>query len=323
MLFSFQTSGIPAPGQDQPSTQPAVRNPRYPARWWTPVIDPKKPDWEILPQEAGPGEVILSKRHELGLLSNFAPTPFVFHGKRYASLEGFWQMMKYPEGQRDPRAKFSGLEWKYTRAQVAQMIAFEAKRAGDLGEVNMQKMGITWVSFEGKRFEYKPNRPGEHYRLIVAATWEKVKQNPEVKRVLLSTGDLILKPDHHQEPNAPAAWRYFEILMKIRTELQKRRVARPIDTPILRWSLQRACGAGDSIKPGVSERSERTPGTRAKKTKARGAGDRGFHQSPLSPVFAGSSMLGRFPGVRFAHPRLYAASRCAALLDCADTEAFN
>jgi hypothetical protein len=28
----------------------------------------------------------------------------------------------------------------------------------------------------------------------------------------------VLKPDHHQEPNAPAAWRYFEILTKIRAE---------------------------------------------------------------------------------------------------------
>ncbi|HMG73017.1 MAG TPA: hypothetical protein VK582_05905 [Pyrinomonadaceae bacterium] len=74
--------------------QQIPRDPRYPAHWWTPVIDPKKPDWEILPQEAGPGEVILSKRNELGLLSNFAPTPFVFRGKRYASLEGLWQMMK-------------------------------------------------------------------------------------------------------------------------------------------------------------------------------------------------------------------------------------
>jgi len=87
---------------------------------------------------------------------------------------------------------------------------------------NMTKMGITWVSFEGKRFEYKPTVPGEHYKLIVAATRAKVKQNPEVKRVLLSTGDLILKPDHHQEPNAPAAWRYYEILMTIRVELKKK-----------------------------------------------------------------------------------------------------
>ena len=203
--------------------QQISRDPRYPPHWWTPVIDPKKPDWEILPQEAGPGEVILSKRHELGLLSNFAPTPFVFHGKRYASLEGFWQMMKYPEGPRDPRAMFSGIEWKHTRAQVSQMVAFEAKRAGDLGEINMEKMGITWVSFEGKRFAYKPDVPGRHYKLIVAATREKVKQNPEVKRVLLATGDLILKPDHHQEPNAPAAWKYYEILMQIRKELQQQK----------------------------------------------------------------------------------------------------
>ena len=42
-------------------------------------------------------------------------------------------------------------------------------------------MGITWVTFEGRQFEYKPTEPGEHYKLIVEATWEKVKQNPEVK----------------------------------------------------------------------------------------------------------------------------------------------
>jgi len=195
---------------------------RYPAHWWIPIVDPKKPDWEILPQEAGAGEVILSKRNELGLLSNFAPTPFVFHGKHYASLEGFWQMMKYPEDNGDPRAKFPGLEWKYTREQVAQMVSFEANRAGALASENMTKMGITWVSFEGQRCEYKPAIAGEHYKLIAEATWEKGKQNPEVKKVLLSTGDLILRPDHRQEPNAPAAWRYYEILMSIRRELQKR-----------------------------------------------------------------------------------------------------
>ena len=68
--------------------------------------------------------------------------------------------------------------------------------------------------------------PGEHYRLIVAATREKVRQNPEVKKVLLATGDLILKPDHHQERNAPAAWRYYEILTQIRAELHEREQAR-------------------------------------------------------------------------------------------------
>jgi len=154
---------------------------RFPTHWWTPVNDPNKPDWEILPQEARPGEVILSKRNELGLLSNFAATPFVFHGKRYASLEGFWQAMLYPEGPNDPRAKFPGLEWKYAREQVTQMTAFEAKHAGDLAEENMRKMKIGWVSLEGKRFNYRPKKPGQHYRLIVAATWAKVLQNDNVR----------------------------------------------------------------------------------------------------------------------------------------------
>src|SRR6185295_9240596 len=116
------------------------RDARYPAHWWTPVSTAGKPEWEILPQAAGRGEVILSKRNELGLLSNFAPTPFIFRGQRYASLEGFWQMMLYPEGADDVRAKFPGLEWKYTREQVSQMTAFEAKAAGTLAEENMKKM---------------------------------------------------------------------------------------------------------------------------------------------------------------------------------------
>jgi hypothetical protein len=201
----------------------ASRDPRYPAHWWAPVSQEGAPEWEILPQAAGPGEVILSKRHELGLLSNFAATPFTFRGKQYASLEGFWQMMKYPEGPDDPRAKFPGLDWKYTRDGVAQLTAFEAKRAGDLASRNMKQMGIDWVTFEGRQFAYRPAEPGEHYRLIVEATREKVMQNPRVQEVLLATGDLILRPDHHQEPGAPAAWRYYEILTKIRNELQQDR----------------------------------------------------------------------------------------------------
>ena len=199
------------------------RDPKYPPHWWSPVSEAGKPDWEILPQEAGPGEVILSKRNELGLLSNFAATPFVFRGRRYASLEGFWQMMLYPQGPHDPRWRCAGCDWQYTRAQVARMTSFAAKAAGTIAEENMKKMGITWASFEGDVFEYRSAVPGEHYKLIVAATHAKVRQNPAVRKVLLATGDLVLRPDHHEEPNAPAEWRYFEILTKIRAELQVRR----------------------------------------------------------------------------------------------------
>ena len=192
----------------------------YPAHWWAEVSKAGAPSWEIFPQEAKPGEVILSKRNELGLLSNFAPTPFTFRGKRYASLEGFWQMMKFPESADDPRAAFPGLKWPCTREEASQRVGFEANRVGKLAEANMKRMGINWVTFEGTRMEYRPTTPGEHCQLIVAATREKVRQNPDVKRVLLATGDLVLRPDHHQEPNAPAAWKYFDILMQIRRELK-------------------------------------------------------------------------------------------------------
>jgi predicted NAD-dependent protein-ADP-ribosyltransferase YbiA (DUF1768 family) len=218
-LFGQQTLSLPAvPPSPSPSVQ---RDARYPARWWAPVPKEGAPAWEILPQEAGAGEVILSKRNELGLLSNFAATPFEFRGKRYASLEGFWQMMKYPEGPDDPRAKFPGIEWKFARGQVAGLTGTEAKAAGTLANANMKKMGITWGTFEGKQFELRPAAAGEHYRLIVEATRAKVQQNPDVQKILLATGDLILKPDHHQEPNVPPAWRYYDILTRIRRELRQ------------------------------------------------------------------------------------------------------
>jgi len=137
----------PQPTAHSPAELLAGRT-NYPAHWWTPVPTNGAPSWEILPQAAGPGEVILSKRHELGLLSNFAATPFTFRGQRYASLEGFWQMMKYPEGPDDPRARFSGLEWKYTRDQVAQMAAIPRRMKG-MREAHSTRQLAT-ISFGGE-----------------------------------------------------------------------------------------------------------------------------------------------------------------------------
>lgn len=193
----------------------------YPAVWFQKVTDKNVPSWEILPQAAKPGEVILSKRNDLGVLSNFAATPFSFRGKRYASLEGLWQSMLYPEDGNDERAKAAGVTWKHTRDQVANLTAFEAKAAGDLAFANMKKLKINWVTLDGKKLVYWTPEKGDHYQVIKEATWEKVKQNPKVKETLLATAGLKLMPDHHQEPNAPPAWRYFEILTEIREDLIK------------------------------------------------------------------------------------------------------
>jgi predicted NAD-dependent protein-ADP-ribosyltransferase YbiA (DUF1768 family) len=199
--------------------QPAAN---YPAHWWTPVPEEQKASWEILPQAARPGEVILSKRNELGILSNFAATPFSYRGKRYASLEGFWQMMLYPEGPGDARAQAPGIAWPHTRGEVAQMTAFDAKDAGTVAEENMRKMGIDWVTFEGKRIPYRSAAKGEHYRLIVEAMRAKLEQNPKVREILLTTGNLVLRPDHTTEPDEPAEWRYQQVWMEIRSELQRK-----------------------------------------------------------------------------------------------------
>jgi predicted NAD-dependent protein-ADP-ribosyltransferase YbiA (DUF1768 family) len=195
----------------------------YPARWWAPVPEDQKASWEILPQAAKSGEVILSKRNELGILSNFAATPFTLHGKRYASVEGFWQMMLYPEGIDDARAKAPGITWSHTREEVAAMTGFDAKDAGTAAEKNMRKMRIDWVTFESHRMPYRSMVKADHYRLIVEAMRAKLEQNPKVREILLATGDRILRPDHFQEPNSPPEWQYFRIWMDIRTELQSKK----------------------------------------------------------------------------------------------------
>jgi hypothetical protein len=85
----------------------------------------------------------------------------------------------------------------------------------------MRKMELGWVTFEGKRMEYRSKTKGDHYRLIVGAMRAKLEQNPEVREILLKTRDLALLPDHIEEPDPPAEWLYFQIWMNIRSELQR------------------------------------------------------------------------------------------------------
>ena len=193
----------------------------YPDLWWAPVPADQLASWEVPPQAADrtKKQVILSKRNELGILSNFAATPFVLDGHKYASIEGLWQSMKYPEGPMDERMKDPTVKWEFTRDQVEQMTAFTAKAAGDKANANMKKMGITWITYQGEKIDYHGAGQQRHYEVIYNASVAKVEQNPEVKRILKATGDLQLLPDHHEDPNATPAYHYFDIYMKIRSAL--------------------------------------------------------------------------------------------------------
>lgn len=194
--------------------------PRYPSEWWKEVPKDQAASWEILPQEALPGEVILSKRTELGIFSNFAATPFVYRGKTYSSVEGFWQMLKYPEGPDDERLKDKSILWKHTRDEVGQMTAYQAKAAGNLANKNMKKLDIDWVTFEKQKIQYLENGKGVFYQLIYDVEKAKLEQNPEVEKLLRMTGDLKLRADHKQSASSPPAWKYHEIWMEIRQGLK-------------------------------------------------------------------------------------------------------
>jgi predicted NAD-dependent protein-ADP-ribosyltransferase YbiA (DUF1768 family) len=190
---------------------------QYPEHWWKALAKEKTQWWEVPPQAANAGEVILSKRNELGILSNFAATSFIFRGKKYASVEGFWQAMKYPEEKLDnsidPRH-----DWKllHTRDQVSMMVGLEAKAAGDEAEKIMQEKKVDWVSFEGKKITYCSTTPAEHYQLIREAMLAKLEQNPDVKQILLATGNLKLRPDHIEEDCRAPEWKYYQLWMEIR-----------------------------------------------------------------------------------------------------------
>lgn len=202
------------------SSQKTNNSHSFPEKWWNAINDPNTPGWEILPQEAVPGtSVILSKRNELGILSNFANTPFIYNDKKYQAIEGLWQSMKYPEGKNDVRAKKKGVSWKFTRDEVEGMIGFEAKRAGSLASKNMKKMGINWVTYKGKKMTYRTYKKSSHYQLIKKVMRAKLEQNPSVKNVLLATKDLILLPDHKTKDNTPPAWKYNVIWMELRAEM--------------------------------------------------------------------------------------------------------
>lgn len=194
----------------------------YPHEWWVEIPRSEAASWEILPQDAKPGEVILSKRTELGIFSNFGSTPFVLEGKTFASVEGLWQSLKYPdpEIQDDPRSQIA--EWPFTRKEVEAMVGSRAKNAGNLANKIYAKYALKEVSWGEQFFDYVDHSTGSafHYELIKSALLAKLDQNLELWDLLLKTECLTLKPDHKMGENDPPSYRYFEIYMRLRSERQ-------------------------------------------------------------------------------------------------------
>lgn len=134
----------------------------------------------------------------LKLASNFAHTPFVLDDQEYASVEGFWQGLKFPQPA--------------DRLRLASLQGDEARDAGSLAPA------ADVFPYAGRRV-----RTGtfEHWQLMERACLAKFEQNPAARDALLSTGHRPIthrvEPDSRNIPGAIMA----EIWMRIREHFRK------------------------------------------------------------------------------------------------------
>lgn len=139
-------------------------------------------------------------------LSNLDYAPFVFNRQAYASIEGFWQGLKFPEGSE-------------MRAQVAAMSGLPSKKIGDTAEKSgtFQYLGETYqVGF------------ARHQSLMKLALRAKFSQNPDCLQLLLATGDaeIVHDPKRKDGTSYPdsttiPAEVFSRFLMEIRDEFRK------------------------------------------------------------------------------------------------------
>jgi predicted NAD-dependent protein-ADP-ribosyltransferase YbiA (DUF1768 family) len=116
-------------------------------------------------------DVSSSKKYPSGALSNFAPHPFMYHGTRVNSMEGFLQGLKFknPEMQK----------------HVFTLVGFAAKKKGS--KKNWQGQQHT-LWFFGKPVD----RLGDDYQAILDDVYnELTRQNAGFRKALLATGNAV------------------------------------------------------------------------------------------------------------------------------------
>lgn len=134
------------------------------------------------------------------LLSNFAETPFVLGGIRFASVEGFVQAIKFKPG--DPR-----------REQTFAMVGMAAKRMSRKAEKDYGRRSVWWGM---ETIAYGSWR---HRQLIAEAITAKVLQNPDVAEALIATEGLELEHDLGHPESATTSLP-AEVFVKVLTEIR-------------------------------------------------------------------------------------------------------
>ncbi len=132
----------------------------------------------------------------LQLISNLAETPFELDGCRYASIEAFWQGLKFAN-----LAK---------RAELAHLTGHAAKSAGD----KAPKASV--IVYQGAYI--KTGSPA-HWLLMERACRAKFLQCEAARSALLATGQTPLKHKVKVDSRTIPGVVMAEIWMRIRAEL--------------------------------------------------------------------------------------------------------
>ncbi|HNB21009.1 MAG TPA: hypothetical protein PKZ32_01240 [Candidatus Melainabacteria bacterium] len=137
-----------------------------------------------------------SSQEEVGRdASNFAHTPFVFRGIEFASVEGFYQGIKFPEGEK--------------RTQTFAMHGVYARSAG-------KKAKTKQTTFDGQTFTM--GSP-EHHAIIKEAIRAKFEQHPAIARAFVATRPRTIIHD----TGRPARKSAFpvEVFCRVMTEIRE------------------------------------------------------------------------------------------------------
>lgn len=130
-------------------------------------------------------------------ISNLAHTPFDIDGERYASIEGFWQGLKFTDHQ--------------SRRAIARLSGVDAKAAGDCAG---QPLFIT----HGDR-SIAAGSP-EHWALMRAACHAKFTQHAIAREALLATGERWLTHKVRKDSRTIPGVIMAEIWMALRRQLR-------------------------------------------------------------------------------------------------------
>lgn len=132
----------------------------------------------------------------LSLMSNFALTPFTLDGRTYASVEAFWQGLKFA-GDND-------------RERIARLHGGEAKRAG------IKAPAAESVAYKGRSVRVGTR---DHWDLMERACAAKFAQNEAARSALLGTGNRPLEHRLRRDSRTIPGIVMADIWMRLRARL--------------------------------------------------------------------------------------------------------